>query len=518
MALNQRLDIRTAQTLVMTPQLQQAIKLLQMSNLELGDFVAAEIEKNPLLKNYEPDYGEDATGGGNGDDAAQSNEPLPASESQNGDSAEQVVSETFGDSNDAPLDTDYENVYAPENPRQEYGLEEGRIGGDASGSASYDGQNYDPFATISETKSLRDHLTEQINMEIGDPARRMIALTLIGQIDEAGYLNVDVAAVAQAMGTEAEIVQQILDQLKTLDPTGICASGLKECLAIQLHELDRYDPAMQSLIENLELLGERKYDQLKRLCHIDDEDLAQMLSEIRRLDPKPASRFEHQVAQSIIPDILMRQKSNGEWMLELNTDTLPRVLVDQQFYTDVSKSARTRDEKDYLSSQFTQANWLVRALEQRANTILRAAAEIVRRQDQFFIKGVSGLKPMTLKDVAQEIEMHESTVSRVTNNKYIATPRGVIELKYFFSSSLGNLNGSSADGENTGHSTEAVRHRIRELIDAEDPKKILSDDKLVELLTAEGIDIARRTVAKYREAMNIGSSVQRRREKKAKKF
>jgi RNA polymerase sigma-54 factor len=342
-------------------------------------------------------------------------------------------------------------------------------------------------------------------------ADALIGAFLIDHVEDSGYLGVSLDEAAETLGADPDTVSRVLAIIQTFEPTGVMARDLAECMALQLKERDRYDPAMQTFVENLELVAAREFSKLAELCGVDAEDITDMLQELRELDPKPGLSFAPDTAEPVIPDVLMVRHPKGGWMVELNSETLPRVLVNSSYHAQVLKTPMSREDRKYLADQLQTANWLVRALHQRATTILKVSAEIVRRQDGFFKKGVSHLKPMVLRDVADEIEMHESTVSRVTSNKYIVTPRGIFELKYFFSSSISATDGGDA------HSAEAVRHRIKEMIDAEDPKKILSDDKLVKLLVADGYDIARRTVAKYRESLKIGSSVERRRQKAAPK-
>ena len=290
-------------------------------------------------------------------------------------------------------------------------------------------------------------------------------------------------------------------------PAGVCARNLTECLAIRLKERNRYDPAMAALLGRLDLLAKRDFAGLKRACAVSDEDLADMVAEIKALDPKPGLAFDATTAPTVVPDVLMRAAPGGGWLLELNQDTLPRVLVNNRYHARVVKEARDKREKEFIAERFQAANWLVKSLHQRAQTILKVATEIVRQQDGFFRHGVQQLKPLVLRDIATAIEMHESTVSRVTTNKYLAAPHGIYELKYFFTSSIADAAGGEA------HSAEAVRFRIKNMIEAERAEQVLSDDRLVELLRADGVDIARRTVAKYREALRIPSSVQRRRDK-----
>jgi RNA polymerase sigma-54 factor len=328
-------------------------------------------------------------------------------------------------------------------------------------------------------------------------------------VDEAGYLNGDLDAVAEKLGAPPHEIETVLAVLQAFDPPGVCARTLSECLTIQLKERNRFDPAMQALLAHLDLVAKRDFAGLRRICGVDDGDLADMIAEIRRLNPKPGLAFGSTVVQPIVPDVYVRVSPEGGWLVELNSDTLPKVLVNQTYHAEVSKTAKNDGEKAYLADCLQTATWLIRALDQRAKTILKVSTEIVRQQDAFFANGVQHLRPLNLKTVADAIGMHESTVSRVTANKYMATSRGIFELKYFFTSSIAASDGGEA------HSAEAVRHRIRQLIDAENAQSVFSDDAIVDKLREAGIDIARRTVAKYREAMRIPSSVQRRREKQA---
>jgi RNA polymerase sigma-54 factor len=335
-----------------------------------------------------------------------------------------------------------------------------------------------------------------------------VALHLLDQLDDNGYLGGTLDAIASLLGCDQAQVETVLARVQQFDPPGVFARNLPECLALQLRDRNRLDPAMKRLLDNLPLLAARNIPALVRVCRVDAEDVAEMIGEIKSLDPRPGLAFDPPLAQPVVPDILMRAQPNGGgWIVELNAETLPRVLVNNRYYARVSRVARSKAERDYLSDRLQAANWLVKSLHQRATTILKVAAEIVRQQDGFFHRGVQALRPLILRDIAAAIGMHESTVSRVTSNKYIATPRGLYELKYFFSSSIPASSGGSA------HSAEAVRHLIRNLIDREPAEATLSDERIVELLRHDGVDIARRTVAKYREAMRIPSSVQRRREK-----
>jgi RNA polymerase sigma-54 factor len=364
-------------------------------------------------------------------------------------------------------------------------------------------------AYVAAEISLRDHLLREIGMATGDPVEQLIGRALIELIDEAGYLTGDVAEIAERLGTSLIRVEAVLGLIQGFEPAGVGARSLAECLAIQLRDLDRFDPAMQGLIANLDLLARRDFAALRKICAVDDEDLTQMVKEIRRLNPKPGFVFGRAPVQPIVPDIYVRPAADGSWQVDLNAEVLPRVLVNHTYYTRVAKAKSGQADKTFISNCLQSANWLTKSLEQRARTILKVAAEIVRQQDAFLTRGVEHLRPLNLKTVADAIGMHESTVSRVTSNKYMATPRGLFELKYFFTVSI------AASGGGESHSAEAVRFKIKQMIDQESPDSVLSDDAIVARLRAANIDIARRTVAKYREALRLPSSVERRREKQA---
>jgi RNA polymerase sigma-54 factor len=502
MALTQRLLIRQSQTLVMTPQLMQAIKLLQLSNLDLVAYVEAELERNPLLDRATEE--EPATGAANG--VPTSDKP-PA----DGEARSAREREANGNATEERLDSGFEDgADDGETPRPR--AAEGPAGYSewaGVGSGGRDDGDYNLEAFVAAETTLADWLREQLTLAVADPGRRMIGQYLIDLIDEAGYIGGDLDAVAERLGTGVEEVEAVLGILQGFDPPGIAARDLAECLALQLKERNRFDPAMQALVTRLDLLAKRDFPALKKICGVGDEDLADMIAEIRRLNPKPGLAFGSAMVQPIVPDVFVRPGPDGGWIVELNSDTLPKVLVNQTYYSEVSTTARRDTEKTYLAECLQSATWLVRALDQRARTILKVANEIVRQQDGFFAHGVQHLRPLNLKTVAEAIGMHESTVSRVTANKYMATSRGIFELKYFFTSAIAAAHGGEA------HSAEAVRHRIKQLIDAESAADVLSDDTIVDKLRGAGIDIARRTVAKYREAMRIPSSVQRRREKQA---
>ena len=490
MVLSPKLELRQGQQLVMTPQLQQAIRLLQLSNIDLCSFIEAELERNPLLEREEgsADAEAAATELAEAEDADwfDDYEVTSAAVPSPGDGAPER--DTDGTANEPEL-----GAWASLRPRTVNSFDD-------------DAASLDKVATSGG--SLADHLTEQLNLAIVDPIERLIGAHLIHMVDEAGYLLEDLDELAERLGAPPALINTVLATLQGFEPAGVFARSLAECLALQLREQNRYDPQIARLLSHLDLLGSHDLAGLKRKVGVDAQELAEMIAEIRRLNPKPGLKFGSVQIQPVLPDVFVRAARDGSWTVELNSDTLPRVLVNRSYYAVVSKTAGSQKDRDYLTDCLQNANWLAKSLDQRARTILRVAEEIVRQQDGFLSYGVEHLKPLNLRTVADAISMHESTVSRVTSNKYVATPRGVFELKYFFTSAI-----ASAAEEGEAHSSEAVRHRIRQLIEAETAHAVLSDDKIVEQLKRDGIDIARRTVAKYREALRIPSSVQRRREK-----
>jgi RNA polymerase sigma-54 factor len=495
MAIAPRLDLRQSQTLVMTPQLRQAIKLLQFNNIEVASFVDEELERNPLLERDE------TTDLPPGERAALDQiEPRAAPR----DSADAAQSETLPAEAASPLDSEHAETYDRGSVADGAPLS-GRIeGGGGSHNFEGDDRGIDDFAD--RAPPLRDYLGEQLRLSISDPADRMIGAYLIALLSPAGRLTAEPAAIAAAMQVPLDRVEAVRARMMRFDPVGLFARELKECLAAQLAERNRLDPAMQALLDNLELLARRDNRRLMAICGVDAEDLTEMIAEIRALDPKPGATYDVEPAPLVVPDLLMHQSPDGGWVIELNPETMPRVLVNERFYAKIAPLAR-KDERVFLTERLANANWLVRSLQQRAQTILKVSAEIVRQQDAFLRRGVAFLRPLILRDIADAVELHESTVSRVTANKYIATPRGTFELKYFFTTAIQGTNGGDA------HSAEAVRHRIRGMIDQEAAAEILSDDAIVNILRREGVDIDRRTVAKYRDALRIPNSVQRRREK-----
>ncbi|MEO6014277.1 MAG: RNA polymerase factor sigma-54 [Devosia sp.] len=490
MALSPRLEVRQSQSLTLTPQLMQSIRLLQLGHLELNMFVDAELLRNPLLER------EDGSEAG---DAAET----PIEVSPFDDSADRRDTPQTADAIAGTYDTEVENVF----PEQRG---EDRLGSDYAGTGMGEGgesPNIEDYVAVRPT--LADHINEQIGLLLTDPAEKLIAHFLADGLTDAGYLGIEIEPVATQLGTSVDHIEAVLAKLQTLDPLGIFARSVKECLAIQLRERDRLDPMMQRLLDNLELIANHDLLALARAVGCDRDDLMDMLGELKALDPKPGRAFERGPVEAVVPDVFVRPSPAG-WAIELNSDILPRVLVNRTYYASVTGKARDATEKSFLVDCLQTANWLTKSLDQRAQTILKVATEIVRQQDAFLNRGIAFLRPMTLKLVADAIDMHESTVSRVTSNKYVSTPRGLFEMKYFFTTALASSTGAA------DHSAEAVRHRIRQLIDAEPTSDILSDDTIAEMLQKEqGIEVARRTVAKYREAMNIPSSVIRRRQKRS---
>lgn len=495
MALAAKLQLRQAQSLVMTPQLMQSIKLLQLTLADLQAFIDQEVERNPLLERQEHEEAGDR-------DPIERAEPTAAEDWFKSDAP--PTSQAISDTMDASL----ENVFPDDHGHLE------PIGPDlashwkSGGSGSLDfGDDLDIGEIAASIPTLRDHVGQQIAMAALSPVATAIAWDMTDSLDEAGYWRADIEETAARLGVHDDDVAKVLVACQDFEPAGLFARDLSECLALQLKSRDRYDPAMAALVTNLDLLARRDFPALRQICGVAQDDLADMVGEIRALDPRPGFAFSRSGIEAIVPDVNVRQASDGTWAIELNSAALPRVLVDQVYFARVS-SASGKEDKAFIAECMQSANWLVRSLDQRAKTILKVASEIVRQQDAFLTHGVRHLRPINLKTVAEAIGMHESTVSRVTTHKYMSTPRGLFELRYFFTAAIQSAEGGEA------HSSESVRDRIRELIDNEGAN-VLSDDTIVDVLKRDGVDIARRTVAKYREGMNILSSVQRRREKRA---
>jgi len=490
MNLGPRLDLRQTQSLVMTPQLQQAIRLLAASNLEIETYIGEALEANPLLEAGAVSR-EDATPEDSG--------PSPSTEIADSTVAE---GDHALDIDAGALDRDLDTGDGESMTRV---AEDGEWGSAAGGAGLED------YPDIAETRAfettLLDHLDSQIGALAVNPREAFAARHIAGLLDDAGYLTADLAEIATDLGISDGEAEDALTVVQMCDPTGVGARNVAECLALQAREADRYDPCMRALIDNLDLVARGDVARLKRLCEVDDEDFADMLAELRSFDPRPGLAFASSGADAVIPDVLLSRNDANGWDIVLNEATLPRLVVNRSYFMQLDGGASDAETKGWLKEKLADAHWLIRALDQRQKTILKTAAEIVKRQDRFFRRGVTELRPLTLRDVAEEIDMHESTVSRVTSGKYLSCERGCFELKYFFSSGV-----ASSDGE--GASAEAIKARIRAMVEAEETKMVLSDQKLADLLKDEGFDLARRTVAKYREAIGIGSSAQRRRQKK----
>lgn len=486
MAMTPRLELRQGQALVMTPQLQQAIKLLQLSNIELQEFIEGELERNPLLEREESS--------------------AEAKQSDDGGDAQALEFETGMAPAEAALDVDVADL-APDLSSAD--LAEAGAAPMQDWSKASSGKSFDDLPGLEETLTgdltLAEHLDAQLTESGLSPTERMIGAVLIDAVDDWGYMRADTREIADRIGASEAQVLHVLEIMQGFEPTGVMARDIPECLALQLKERGRFDPAMEKLLANLDLLAKGHAERLQTVCGVDREDLADMIAEVRALTPKPGAGFGGGAVQSVAPDVYVKQAPDGAWAVELNADTMPRVLMNQRYFATVSKTAKREEDKLFLSECAQNASWLVKSLDQRAKTILKVAREIVRQQDGFFANGVAHLRPLNLKTVAAAIEMHESTVSRVTSNKYLSCARGMFELKYFFTASINAADGGEA------HSAEAVRHQIKGLIESEDEDDILSDDRIVEILREKGVDIARRTVAKYRESLRIPSSVERKR-------
>lgn len=475
MAINLGLQVRQTQGLVLTPQLQQAIKLLQLSHLELQALVQRELVDNPFLRladHLERPAGE---AGERADTAAAPRSSgLPEEDPDGWPQPPTPVAA------DARLATRSCVSRAPAEPAPT--LEQ----------------------RLTRPPSLQEHLRLQLGADVGEPRLRAVALALVDHLDEDGYLRETDAELAQRLGVTEERVAEARAALQRCDPTGVGARDLRECLALQLAERDRLDPLMARLLDHLDLLARADFARLMRLCGVDREDLEEMIAEIRALDPRPGSRFVTEEPATAIPDLFVYRFGRRGWRVELNAAVLPRLLVDKAWYAELSSTKLDREAREYIGERLQSANWLVRSLQQRARTILRVGRAVFERQRPFLERGPSALQPLVLREIAAALDLHESTVSRAVAGKYVSTPHGTFPFRYFFSTALAGDNGENV-------SAEAIRLRIRRLIEQEDPAKVLSDDQIVALLRGEGINVARRTVAKYREVLGIPSSVERRR-------
>ena len=467
MAARQGLEIRQGHRLGITIKMQQSLRLLQYSRVDLDSFIQDELERNPFLAD------------------------------DNDEGADALPEEIHGGA--SPVD-----MFLP--PAENEAARHSDWSRPPAGSRAAPGE-LEFAANLPQAAALRDHLRNQLPLLCLAGADVGIAHVLIDSVDDGGYLRDDLAEVAVRLGCDLSRIEALLRRLQALEPTGVFARDLRECLSLQLAERNRLDPAMQSLLANLQPLARRDMPALRRVCGVDDDDLLEMVAEIRALTPKPGAAYGCGPIAALVPDLIVRSAAEGEWLIEMNGETLPKLLVDRRYQAKVRASPLRPAEKSFVVDRLAEAEWLVRSLDQRARTILKVAAEIVRHQSAFLSHGIEHLRPLTLKAVADAAKVHPSTVSRAISGKYVATPRGVFELKFFFAIAIPVTDGCDA------RSAAAIRHRIRMMIDGElaDPGAVLSDDRIVELLRSSGVDIARRTVTKYREAMHIPSSFERKR-------
>ena len=482
MALDLRQNLKLSQQLLMTPQLQQAIKLLQLSRAELEQYVVSELAENPVL--------EEAQQSLNTNDADEAREQT----------SEQALTEHL---NSAPETVDSLNDGGKQEVDWEVLSRLAESGGQTTKPRkSKDGDeapNYENILTKSET--LRDYLAEQARDVGFSDHEKEIAAKLIGNVSARGYLETDIEQFCREEGYDFDLVDGVLDTLQRFDPPGVCARTLAECLLNQLREKKVNDPILISIVsEHLEELAKKNYVKIARTLKVSLNEVIEAAAYLVKLDPTPGSKFLDEAVLYIVPDVYVF-KDSGQWVVALNEDGLPNLAINDH-YRDMLGDMRKGDEKNYISDRLRAANWLIKSVYQRQRTIFRVTECIVKKQQEFFEKGTRFLKPLVLKAVAEEVELHESTISRVTTNKYVHTPRGIFELKYFFSGSVGTTAGEEL-------ASESVKTLIRDLIREEDPRKPLSDQKIVEMLADRGINLARRTVAKYREKSKILSSSKR---------
>jgi len=513
MAIELKQQLKLSQQLVMTPQLQQAIKLLQLSRLELVNLVQQELQENPVLEETldgeeEPTPGElaDQTPGENGaapEDAGEGSAEAPAAadagEAEAASDLERISSEAPEPAPEAEP-TDAEKIadvewesYMDSHPQT--GLE--RPGGDDDERRSFE-------ATATRRATLGEHLEWQIHLSAFAEDEQNVAGWIIGNLDEDGYLRASVEDLARQCGADPEQVESALKKVQSLDPTGVAARDLRECLLIQMDAYSIADPLARRIVEDhLDLLQRRDFRGLSRALGVGVDEAAAATRLIGRLEPRPGRAFGGEDPVYITPDIYV-YKVGDDFHILLNEDGLPKLKINS-LYRDVLSHGKdvAKDTKEYVHDKVRSALWLIKSIHQRQRTIYKVMQSIIKHQREFFEQGIHFLKPLNLRDVADDIEMHESTVSRVTTNKYVHTPQGIFELKYFFNSSIGRFEGDAI-------ASESVKEKIRKIIANEDPRRPLSDQRIAEMLKSANIDIARRTVTKYRESMNILSSTKRR--------
>ena len=465
----------------MTPQLQQAIKLLQLSRMELMDVVREELEENPVLEE-----GQETP-----EDKAQSEEELAAENTD--EAAPEALKEIEGDG-DGMADIDWKTY-----------LESYSLGGTTADSYEDDEDRPSYENLLTKKPSLTDHLMWQLGLSRLENREREVAAEIIGNVDDDGYLQVSIEELSAQIGCDPEQAEKVLSAVQDFDPPGVASRNLQECLLKQVEQLGMTEDAVGIILrDHINDLENRRYQVIARCLQIPLDDVFSAAKFISSLDPRPGSQFGQEDVHYIIPDIFV-YKISDEYIVVLNDEGLPNLRINS-FYRNALSGAEQLDEKagEYIQEKLRGALWLIKSIHQRQRTIYRVTKSIVKFQRDFFDRGVEHLKPLVLRDVAEDIEMHESTVSRVTTNKYVQTPQGLFELKYFFNSGINTTGGDSV-------ASESVKSKIKEIITAEDARKPFSDQKIVEILRSQGIDIARRTVTKYREMLGVGSSTQRKR-------
>ncbi len=443
--MKQSLEIRQGQSLVMTQQLQQSIKILQYSAVEVAEFVAGELESNPLLTADE-ELSDNSDNSKDGDKTENSKVDYSIEEeTKAAESLDIAAEDAWGSDNNVS-----DNYGA--NNSHDYSSSPSGGGGESQGFLADTIEQ-----SVSDKPNLKDYILEQIQLDITDIGERMIAAYMVDMLDAGGYLREGLGNISAQLGVDESDILQVLNELQKCDPAGVFARDLTERLKLQLIYRNRFDPHIEVLLDNLAMVAEGNLKKLSKKCRLSEDEITDMLAEIRTLDPDPCSKFTYDDVGTLIPDIFVRKSGEGDgddnWVVELNPDTLPKVLVNRNYQAKLSESLLKKDDKKFINEQLSNANWLIRALDQRANTMLKVSSEILRQQRLFFERGIRFLKPMTLKEVADKVDLHESSVSRVTNNKYMATERGIFELKYFFSSSL---SGASGDGQFSSKSVIAA--------------------------------------------------------------
>ncbi|HFK3219827.1 TPA: RNA polymerase factor sigma-54 [Escherichia coli] len=473
--MKQGLQLRLSQQLAMTPQLQQAIRLLQLSTLELQQELQQALESNPLLEQI---------------DTHEEIDTRETQDSETLDTADALEQKEMPE--ELPLDASWDTIYTAGTP---------------SGTSGDYIDDELPVYQGETTQTLQDYLMWQVELTPFSDTDRAIATSIVDAVDDTGYLTVPLEDILESMGDEEidiDEVEAVLKRIQRFDPVGVAAKDLRDCLLIQLSQFDKTTPWLEEarliISDHLDLLANHDFRTLMRVTRLKEDVLKEAVNLIQSLDPRPGQSIQTGEPEYVIPDVLVR-KHNGHWTVELNSDSIPRLQINQH-YASMCNNARNDGDSQFIRSNLQDAKWLIKSLESRNDTLLRASRCIVEQQQAFFEQGEEYMKPMVLADIAQAVEMHESTISRVTTQKYLHSPRGIFELKYFFSSHVNTEGGGEA-------SSTAIRALVKKLIAAENPAKPLSDSKLTSLLSEQGIMVARRTVAKYRESLSIPPSNQR---------